>query len=216
MNIEAAREQMIEQQLRTWAVLDPKVLETVSAVPREKFVPDAYTKLAFADTMIPLAHEQVMFSPSVEGRMLQALDLKDSDEILEIGTGTGFVTACLSRLGGRVTSLDLFDDFTARARRNLDALGSRNVDLVTTDANTLDPERHYDAIAVTASLPLYVPVFQQALNVGGRLFLIVGEAPTMEARLIRRLSKTDWHTESLFETVVPALINAPRRAGFVF
>ncbi|MEE9142342.1 MAG: protein-L-isoaspartate O-methyltransferase, partial [Gammaproteobacteria bacterium] len=89
-------------------------------------------------------------------------------------------------------------------------------DLVTTDANTLDPERHYDAIAVTASLPLYVPVFQQALNVGGRLFLIVGEAPTMEARLIRRLSKTDWHTESLFETVVPALINAPRRAGFVF
>ena len=217
MNVEQARFNMIEQQVRPWEVLDPRVLEIMKDVPREAFVPAEYRDLAFADTQIPLAQGQCMMAPTVEGRMLQALNVKREDKVLEIGTGSGFITACLARLGHEVTSIEIHDDLVQSAAETLEAQSIHNVNLQTGDAfGSGIPQGPFDAIAVTGSLPMMDDSLQQRLAPGGRLFVIVGEAPIMEALLITRAGDQQWTTESLFETAIPALIHAPRPQRFSF
>lgn len=212
-----ARKQMIEQQVRAWDVLDERVLDTLRRVPRAQFVPALHRFLAYADTEIPLPHAQHMLRPSVVGRLLQALGLSGTERVLEIGAGSGYVTACLRTAGAAVRSLEIFPELAELARSNLVSMGLRDVEIVTADAMQTDTDaRLYDAIAVTGSLPRYDERFQLRLAVGGRLFVVVGEAPVMEARLIRRLSEDAWGVESLFETVIEPLVHATRPAAFVF
>jgi protein-L-isoaspartate(D-aspartate) O-methyltransferase len=216
-NIEQARSNMIEQQIRPWEVLNQAVLDVMAAVPREQFVPQRYRKLAFADLEIPLGHDQVMMSPKVEGRMLQALDIQPSDRILEIGTGSGYTAACMARLGGQVESVDIFKDFTQTAKENLIHIGLNGVNLQTGDAakGWLN-EKRFDVVALTASLPVYDRCFEHSLEIGGRLFMIVGERPVMEAMLILRVGEQDFFRDKLFETAIPALVHATPAPEFVF
>ncbi|HWF98400.1 MAG TPA: protein-L-isoaspartate O-methyltransferase [Steroidobacteraceae bacterium] len=216
MSLIQAREQMIEQQVRAWDVLDARVLETLRQVPREAFVAPQHRFLAFADVEIPLPCGQHMLRPSVVGRLLQALALTGGERVLEIGAGSGFVTACLRAAGASVRSLEIFPELAELARRNVASLGQRDVDIVTQDATRLDSDTRYDAIAVTASLPVPDERFQRQLAVGGRLFVVVGAPPAMEALLIRRVTEDAWGTESLFETVIDPLVHATRPQGFVF
>jgi protein-L-isoaspartate(D-aspartate) O-methyltransferase len=211
-----AREQMIEQQVRAWDVLDARVLATLRKVPREAFVPPQRRFLAFADTEIPLPCGQHMLRPSVVGRLLQALALSGGERVLEVGSGSGFVTACLKAAGATVRSLEIFAELAELARSNISSLGMRDVEILTADATRLDTDTRYDAIAVTASLPVLDDRFQRHLAVGGRLFVVVGVPPVMEARLIRRITEDAWGTESLFETVIDPLAHATRPQGFVF
>ncbi len=212
----AARQQMVDQQIRTWEVLDPRVLDVLSAVPREAFVPAAYRKLAFAETPIPIGFGQSMLAPLLQGRILQALGVVSSDSALEVGTGTGYMSACLALLARTTRSIDIRAGFTAAAAANLDAVPDARVEFETRDAFGAAPLGEYDVIAVTGSLPLYDARFQQALRVGGRLFAVLGTAPVMDAILVRRVDNTEWIRESLFETVIEPLINAPSPQGFVF
>ena len=216
MSTVQAREQMIEQQVRAWDVLDARVLGVLRKVPREAFVPPQHRFLAFADVEIPIPCGQHMLRPSVVGRLLQALALTGGERALEVGTGSGFVTACLRAGGASVRSLEIFPELAELARRNVASLGLRDIDIAAEDATRLDSEGRYDAIAVTGSLPLPDERFQRQLAVGGRLFVVVGAPPAMEARLIRRTAEDAWGTESLFETVIDPLVHATRPQGFVF
>ncbi|HUL81427.1 MAG TPA: protein-L-isoaspartate O-methyltransferase [Gammaproteobacteria bacterium] len=215
MNLEAARAQMLGQQIRAWEVLDDRVLRALEQTPRERFVPDDYRDLAFADTEIPLAHGQAMLAPKIEGRLLQALRIEPIDDVLEIGTGTGFLTACLARLGRRVQSVDIFPEFVDSARAKLAAEGRTNVELATADAHEIELAGRFDAIALTASVPVLDDAFVRMLKPGGRLFVVVGRAPIMEARLITLQPSGDTTSQSLFETVLTPLINAERPEPFV-
>ena len=215
--IEQARFNMIEQQIRTWDVLDQRVLDVMNSVPREQFVPEHYRSLAFADTNIPLGHDQVMMAPKLEGRLLQALAITADDAVLEIGTGSGYLTACLARLGKHVTSIDITADFTTAAAAKLEAQGISNVTLETFDAaEGIESDKRYDVIAVTGSLPLLQQQFQKNLAVGGRLFIITGSLPIMEANLITRVDENHWSSECLLETCIPPLLHAARPQAFVF
>ena len=207
---------MIDQQVRAWTVLDPAVLDVLSAVPREGFVPEAYESMAFADTEIPLGHGEFMMTPTVEGRVLQALELRGNDHVLEIGTGSGFLTACLATLAGTVTSIDIYDDFIRDAGRKLAGAGIDNVELRTMDATRELPGDRYDAIAVTGSMEMFDPQFVDALRPGGRLFVVVGSPPVMDARLVRRTGDSDWKSESLFETRLGPLVHGTLPPRFVF
>jgi protein-L-isoaspartate(D-aspartate) O-methyltransferase len=216
MNIEQARFNMVEQQIRTWDVLDQQVLDLMAEVPREDFVPAAYRNLAFADTCIPLGHGQSMMAPRVEARMLQALQVERDHRILEVGTGSGFVTALLARLGGHVTSIEIIDSLSSSAQAKLDAHGIENVDLYTGDASHgWERAAPYDIIAVTGSLPVPEDSFQNSLAVGGRLFVVVGREPAMRALLITRSSESQWASECLFETVLPPLAGVQEPERFV-
>jgi protein-L-isoaspartate(D-aspartate) O-methyltransferase len=210
------REQMIEQQVRAWDVLDAHVLAVMREVPREMFVPAEHGYLAYADVEVPLPRGQHMLRPSVAGRLLQALLPAATEPVLEIGTGTGFLTACLRAMAARVRSLEVFAELADVARRNLATLGMRDVEVVDADAWSFESGARYGAIAVTGSLPLYDARFERMLSVGGRLFVVVGEAPVMEARLVRRTAEEAWVTESLFETVIDPLVNAARPPRFIF
>ena len=194
MNTDFARQQMIDQQVRAWAVLDHSVLAVLSAVPRETFVPVPYGSLAFADTEIPLGHGEFMMTPTVEGRVLQALDLHMNDHVLEIGTGSGFLTAA-----GKLASA-----------------GIDNVVLHTMDATRELPGDHYDAIAVTGSIETFDPRFVAALRPDGRLFVVVGAPPVMEACLVRRSGSANWQSDALFETELAPLVHGTLPPQFVF
>ena len=211
-----AREQMIEQQVRAWDVLDARVLEVLRDVPRELFVPQGQRYRAYADAEVPLARGQHMLRPSVAGRLLQALLPEPGEPVLEIGTGSGFLTACLRTMSSEVRSLELYPELVDSATRNLAALGMRDVEVVEADALTLASPPQYAAIAVTASLPSYDARFERMLRIGGRLFVVVGEAPAMEARLVRRTAEERWTRHSLFETVIDPLVNAARPTKFAF
>ncbi len=213
---DAARRQMIDQQVRTRDVLDPRVLETLAAVPREHFVPEAYRGVAFADTAIPIGHGEFMLQPSIEGRILQALSLERGERVLEIGTGTGFFAACLEYLSGDVESIEIHAALADGAARALAGLGITRVRVACADALDRRLEPDYQAIAVTSSLPVYDPRFERALAVGGRLFVVVGLPPVMEARLITRTAVDAWLSESLFETAIEPLRNAPPAVRFHF
>ncbi len=211
-----AREQMVQQQVRAWDVLDERVLDTFRKVPRELFVPTEHRFLAFADAHVPLPHRQHMLRPNVAGRLLQSLELEGSERVLEIGAGSGFLTACLAATSASVRSIEIFPDLADLSRANLASLGVGNAHIETGDAARLEASERYDAIALTASLPIYDERFQRLLALRGRLFVIVGESPVMEACLIRRLAEDAWARESLFETVVDPLINASRPTTFTF
>ena len=215
-NIEAARQQMVEQQVRAWDVLDPKVLDVLRRVRREAFVPAGFSGLAFADAPIPLGHGEVMLPPKMDGKILQALDLKPTDAVLDVGSGTGFLAACLSRMAARVRSLEIHADLAELASRNLLAAAANNVVVEKADAMQLAETNQYDAIAVSSSLPVYDTRFEQALKVGGRLFVVVGEAPVMEAWLVTRTGEAAWNRVALFETSIPAPVNARHPSRFVF
>ena len=214
--LETARQQMVGQQVRTWDVLDARVLETLSAVPRERFVPEAYRGVAFADTEIPIGHGQFMLKPAIEGRILQALAPARGEHALEIGTGTGFFAACLAHLTGRVESLEIHRDLAATAAAAIDAAGIARVDVETADALAREYQPRYQVIAVTGSLPVVDRRFERALTVGGRLFIVVGSAPVMEARLVTRTGEHSWLTEALFETCIEPLLHATAAPRFRF
>lgn len=216
-NLQQARHNMVEQQIRTWEVFDRRVLELLREIPREAFVPENYQGLAYAETAIPLGHGDRMMPPTVEARLLQALQLSPSDDILEIGTGSGFLTACLARLGHRVVSIDIRPEHTEQARRRLEQFGIDNVTLLTGDGLSDTPiEGHFDAIAVTGSLPAPPEELIQRLSVGGRLFVITGERPAMTAQLVTRVGDEQWRTETLFETDVAPLTQPSRSQPFQF
>ena len=216
MHTADVREQMIEQQVRAWDVLDERVLDVMRQVPRELFVPQTQRYRAYADVEVPLARAQHMLRPSVAGRLLQALAPQGAEKVLEIGAGTGFITACLRAMATHVTSLEVFPDLAEEARRNLALLGMRDVTVVDADALQADSGARYDAIALTASLPTYDARFERMLAPGGRLFVVVGEAPVMDARLVSRSGADSFATQSLFETVIDPLVNAVRPAPFAF
>ncbi|MFO0335788.1 MAG: protein-L-isoaspartate O-methyltransferase family protein [Pseudomonadota bacterium] len=220
MDIEAARQQMIEQQIRAWEVLDPRVLEALARVPREEFAPAAYREVAFADTQIPLPCGQSMLAPKLEGRILQALELVPGNEVLEIGTGSGFFAACLVELGGHVRSLEIHPELAELGRANLRANGYASVAVETADALAWTPQaaagRGYDVIVLTASLPVYDARFEKLLAPGGRLFAVVGQGSAMEALLVTRAAGTQFARTELFETSIAPLVGAPRPSPFVF
>jgi protein-L-isoaspartate(D-aspartate) O-methyltransferase len=216
MNLEKARFNMIQQQIRTWEVLDQRVLDAMGSLPRDEFVPPAYRKLAYADVQIPLDEGQVMMPPKLEARMAQELRLARKDTVLEIGTGSGFVTALLARLAGHVYSVEVRESLSRQAATRLSAHGIDNVTLEVGDASRgWDAHAPYDAIAVTGSVAVLEDRFQNQLRPGGRLFVIVGDSPVMEALLIRRVGEHDFARESLFETDLPWLNGAEKRQEFV-
>ena len=216
MQTAQVREQMIEQQVRAWDVLDERVLDAMRQIPRERFVPDSERYRAYADAEVPLTHGQHMLRPSVVGRLLQALLPQPHEQVLQLGAGTGFVTACLRAMAGRVRALELYPDLAENARTNLAALAVRGAEIMDADALRFQSATRFDVIAVTASLPIYDARFERLLNVGGRLFIVVGEAPVMEARLVQRTAEDAWSTLSVFETVIDPLVHAVRPAEFTF
>jgi len=217
MDIERARFNMVEQQIRPWEVLDPKVLDLLFKVKREDFVPDSYKALAFGDLEIPIGHGEAMLSPKLEARILQELGINPDDRILEIGTGSGYMTALLASQGAHVYSVDIIDDFTASAGARLARHGIHNVTLETGDAaRGWDKHGPYDVIVLTGSTPILAEAFQQNLKAEGRLFAVVGVAPAMEAQIITCTAAGLYGSTGLFETVIPPLRNAPQRTRFVF
>lgn len=215
MDFETARFNMVEQQVRPWEVLDQAVLDRLAAIPRERFVPGDYARIAYADARIPLGEGEVMMPPREQARLLQALALTPRDHVLEVGTGSGYLAALAAGLARRVTTVEISAERKSEAARNLAGYG--NVETIEGDAVRGWPAAGpYDAIAVTGSLPVLDDAFLHQLKPGGRLFVVVGEAPAMEARLVTRVGAHDFATESLFETVLPSLAGARRPNRFEF
>ncbi len=217
MNIEQARFNMIEQQIRPWDVLDPQVLDLLFVVKREDFVPAAYRNLAFADMEIPIGNNQAMLAPKIEAKLLQELSLKKTDKVLEIGTGSGYMAALLAGRADHVVSVESRAELAAQARQNLDNAGVRNVTIEIGDGSQGWSARGpYDAIVVSASLPTLPAALLKQLRVGGRLAVIIGDAPVMQAQLITCTAEGTYNTVNLFETVVPPLDNATAKTAFSF
>ncbi len=214
-----ARELMVEQQVRPWDVLDPRVLAVLAALPREAFVPAAYRALAYTDVPLPLAHGETMMKPVVEGRTLQALDLGPGDDVLEVGTGSGYLTACLSRLARDVVSLERHADLANAARAQLAAQSINNVTVVHADALTYRSERRFNAICVTGAVTEIPAHFFEWLQPDGRMFVVRGRSPAMEAVLVRAdggNAANASRIESLFETDIPYLVGAAPVPTFEF
>ena len=216
-DVERARFNMVEQQIRPWEVLDQRVLDLLHEVKREEFVPAQYRALAFVDLEIPIGYGEKMLAPRLEARMLQELVVKPADRILEVGTGSGYMTALLARCGALVYSVDIVAEFAAAAAARLAAHGIANATLETGDA-ARGWERHapYDVIVLTGSVPLLPAAFQASLAPGGRLLAIVGEAPVMEARLVTCVAAGAFSTIGLFETCIAPLRNAAQPERFAF
>jgi protein-L-isoaspartate(D-aspartate) O-methyltransferase len=216
MNLERARHNMVEQQIRPWDVLDPRILDLIARAPREDYVPAGYRNLAYTDIEIPLPHGQCMMAPRVEARLLQALEIKPTDKILEIGTGTGYLASLLAALGRHVTSVEIFPDLTTHAAGTLAAHGVHNVTLEVGDAGRgWGRGAPYDVVVLTGSVPVLGDVFRNMLADGGRMFAVVGRSPAMEAQLVRRHGR-GWETESLFETDLRPLQNTEQPPAFRF
>ena len=217
MNIEQARFNMIEQQIRPWEVLDPQVLDLLFVVKREDFTPPAYRNLAFADMEIPLGSGQVMLAPKIEAKMLQELVLKKTDKVLEIGTGSGYMAALLAARAEHVVTVESRPELAATAKENLERAGVANVTVeIGNGAEGWSQRGPYDAIVVSGSLPLVPASLLKQLRVGGRLAAVVGEAPVMEAQLITCTGEGIYNTVNLFETVIPALDGIETKASFTF
>ena len=217
MNFETARFNMIEQQIRPWNVLDENVLKLFNEVHREDFVPAEYKNEALVDMEIPLGNGEFMLPPRLEARFLQALDIQPHEAVLEIGTGTGYMTALLAHLALHVYSVDIDQNMSQKAGRELAAHDISNATLEIGDgANGWDNHAPYDVILLTGSTPKLSEKFEQSLNINGRLLAVVGDEPNMEVMLITRVSETGFKRDALFETVIPALQNAPEPARFTF
>jgi protein-L-isoaspartate(D-aspartate) O-methyltransferase len=217
MNIEQARFNMIEQQIRPWEVLDPQVLDLLFVVKREDFVPAAYRNLAFADMEIPIGSGQVMLAPRVEARLMQELGIRQTDKVLEIGTGSGYMAALLAARADHVVTVESRPEIAEFARQNLERAGVANVTIEIGDgANGWAQRGPYDAIVVSGALPSLPDALLKQLRLGGRLAAIVGEAPVMEAKLVTCSAEGVYNTINLFETVVPALDSGNAKPGFSF
>ncbi|MCB5188852.1 protein-L-isoaspartate O-methyltransferase [Methylobacillus caricis] len=216
-DVEQARFNMIEQQIRPWEVLDGSVLDLLGKVPREAFVPEQYRGLAFADLEIPIGFGQTMLSPKMEGRILQALEIKPTDKVLEIGTGSGYLTALLATLAREVHSIEINAELSQSAQLRLAQQQLTNVTLHVGDGAMGWPSNGpYDVIVFTGSLPLLPEQIQQSLHVNGRLFAVIGEAPAMEATMIQRIGADTFRRDILFETCLPELDNAAQPERFTF
>jgi len=215
---EAARHQMVQQQLRAWEVLDQGVLDVFERMPRELFVPEAYAGLAFADTEIPLGSGDRMLAPKVAGRIVQAVDPKPTDRVLLVGVGAGYLAACLAAKACSVRGVDVRDDLVALARRNLQAAGVRNVSVEQRDGFDAEVQSSgaYDVIVLTGSLAAPDARFERQLTIGGRLFAVIGTGLVMEARLIERTAQNEWRSTTLFETALKPLVGAPQPERFSF
>ncbi|MBA3995725.1 MAG: protein-L-isoaspartate O-methyltransferase [Candidatus Accumulibacter sp.] len=221
MNFEQARFNMIEQQIRPWEVLDPEVLELLSVIRREDFVPAAHRALAFADLELPIGGSanpsQTMLAPKTEARLLQEVDVRSTDRVLEIGTGTGYMAALLAAKAEYVYTVEIDPALAETARANLQRAGAANVAVEVGDgSHGWAAHAPYDVIVVSASMPVLPDEFLSQLKVGGRLVAIVGEDPVMEAQLVTRTGENAYSTINLFETVVAPLVNAVQREAFVF
>ena len=217
MDFEQARHNMIEQQIRTWEVLDVSVLDLFQTLHREDFVPAAYRRLALADINVPLAHDQVTMTPKMEARLLQSVAIQRTDRVLEVGTGCGFMTALLGSAAGEVHSVDIFPEFTNTAGPKLSRYGIGNVRLHTGDAALGWPQvGPYDVMVITGSVPVLPDAYAEQLAPGGRLFVIAGQSPAMEALLITRTRGGGLSRESLFETDLPPLLGLPAPSAFRF
>lgn len=217
MDIELARSNMIEQQIRTWDVLDLDVLELLGELHREEFIPEEYQDMAFTDMRIPIGHDQTTMTPKVEARLLQSLKLTPDDTVLEVGTGCGYLTALLAKTAKHVKSIDIYQDFITSASDKLMKSGLSNFDLDCVDVyNLLDDSNKYDVVVLTASLPEFDERFLNLLNEKGRMFAIIGESPAMEACILTKQADTYSKQESIFETNLPALIGSPIKEEFEF
>jgi protein-L-isoaspartate(D-aspartate) O-methyltransferase len=217
MDEERARFNMVQQQIRPWEVLDEEVLGLLQELRREEFAPEQHRRLAFADMEIPLGYGERMLAPKLEARMLQELAVKKTDRILEIGTGSGYMTALLARRGAEVYSVEIIPEFSARSAAKLNAHRITNATLEVGDG-ALGWAKYapYDVILLTGSLPLLVPAFQESLRPGGRMLAVIGQPPIMEARLITCVAPGACNSFALFETCIPPLRNARRPGKFVF
>ncbi|MBA2690833.1 MAG: protein-L-isoaspartate O-methyltransferase [Burkholderiales bacterium] len=216
MNLEQARFNMVEQQIRTWEVLDQDVLGLLLEVRREEFLPPAVSSLAFADMEIPLGHGEVMLAPKLEARMLQELAVKSTDKVLEVGSGSGYMTALLAKRAAFVVSVDILAELSAFAAKNLAAHRIDNVQLHVGDAAHGWLGGPYDVIALTGSTPILAHAFLSLLNPGGRLLAVIGDAPVMKATLFTASGRDEVASVELFETCIPPLRNAPQPKRFVF
>lgn len=216
MNFEQARQNMVENQVRPWEVLDLRVLDVLARVRREDFVAPAHRNMAFADLGLPLGHGEVMMKPVVEGRVLQALELQDTDEVLEIGTGAGFLTACMAKLARQVTSVDIHADFIATAGERLGKAGIANVRLEVAEAvHAYQPPGIFDAVVVTGAVHVVPGRFVRWLKTGGRMFVVRGDSPAQQALLLTHEGDGRYREESLFETDLPYLAHAAPATRFV-
>lgn len=212
-----ARFNMIEQQIRTWEVLDPVVLAVLDKVPREKFVTESQVGLAFADVELPIGEGQTMLSPKLEGKILQAVGVKPHDKVLVVGTGSGYLTACLANLAKHVHTVEIYPSLSNVAQKRLQAQNIHNVTLHVGDAaNGYAGAAPYDVIIFTGSLPLRPVEAEKMLSVGGRLFAVIGDLPIMQATLTQRVTEDAYRHEVIFETCLPQLENAPQAAKFKF
>lgn len=217
IDVEITRHKMVEQQIRPWEVLDQQVLDLMHRSPREEYVPEAWRNCAYVDMNIPLGRDQVMMAPKLEARLLQELAIQPKDKILEVGTGSGYMTSLLATLGSHVYSVEVIPELASRGQQNLAAHEIQNITLEVGDA-ARGWERHasYDVILFTGSLPLLPQKVQRDLTQGGRMIAIVGNSPVMEVRLIQRVEDQNWTVTSLFETDLPPLLNAEEPERFVF
>ena len=217
MNVEQARFNMVEQQIRTWEVLDPDVLELLFRVKRELFVPAEHRELAFADLEIPIGHGETMMQPKVEARILQELGIRPHEAVYEVGTGSGYLTALLASRAKHVSSVEIHDDFRRAAEENLRRAGVGNAALLPGDGAARPlADSAFDVIVLTGSVPFVPQPFLDRLNAGGRLFAVVGDPPVMEAVLIRQAERGAFQPTRLFETLLKPLVNAPQPARFRF
>ena len=217
MNFEQARQNMVENQVRPWEVLDGRVLDVISRVHREDFVAAAHRQLAFADLCLPLGHGEVMMKPVVEGRVLQALELLPTDRVLEIGTGSGFLTACLAGLSAQVTSVDIHADFITTASHRLQSTGVGNATLHVGEAvSTWQPDGQFDVLLVTGAVFTVPPRWLSWLKPGGRAVVVRGQSPVQHATLLTHEGGGRYREEILFETDLPYLTHAEPPSRFVF
>lgn len=221
MDYNQARFNMVEQQVRPWDVLDPRVLNVISNIPRELFVPEQFKQLAYADMRIPLGtyegHTSHLLNPVIEGRILQSLALSVDDTVLQIGTGTGYITACLASLARHVDSVDINPEMTELAEKNLARFEIANVTLSTGDGSEKwEQKQFYDCVSIMGSLPSVPDFYKKTLKEGGRMFVITGDAPVMKALLVTRIDKNEWTIEELFETCVDPMIHAEKPEEFIF
>ncbi len=221
MNIEQARFNMIEQQIRTWDVLEPQVLALLAIVKRENFVPAPYKSLAFIDTEIPLPCGENMLMPKFEARILQEARVEHHENILEIGTGSGYMAALLAHKGRHVTTIEIEPTLKELAEKNI---ANNSIDNISIELGngaqgwmgTGSNNAPYDLIVISASLPLLAPEFLQQIKIGGRIIATTGEAPVMTTQRITRTSETTYETVNLFETNIKPLRNAATTSHFQF
>ena len=201
MDIKQARKNVIEQQIRPWGGLNVRANQALADIPRENFVPAEYQKLVFADIEIPLSSVDKMLSPKIEGRILDSLNLQGNEEVLEVGTGSGYFTSVLAKLSKSVKSVEIDQELHELAKANIKKLKLKNVDLVKDDFVCSNfQEEQFDSIVIASALPNVKEDLKKLLKVGGKLFIVVGSKKHMHASLVTRLTKTEWHTKSLFET----------------